>query len=110
MFPLSISLYLFVTCFMLAYSKEVDTGNNCVFSRVLSSYEIVISICALLYDLNGAAVKTQMRSMSSNKTRSIISVCCNNYILNRHAHLSIYLVISKRSVLLRFQYISHLHE
>ena len=48
---INISLSLF-TCFMPAYSKEVDTGKNCTHLRVLSLYETVISICALLYDPN----------------------------------------------------------
>ena len=52
---INISLSLF-TCFMPAYSKEVDTGKNCMYLRVLSLYEIVISICALLYDPNGVHV------------------------------------------------------
>ena len=38
------------TCFMPAYSKKMDMGKNCMYSRVLSLYKIVISICALLYD------------------------------------------------------------
>ena len=90
------------TCFMLAFSKEVDTRNDCMYSRVLSSYAIMISICTVLYDLNRVAIMTQMGPT--------ISVCCNNCIPNRHAHISIYLVISRQSILLRFQYISHIHE
>ena len=31
------------TYVMAAYSKEVDTGKNCMYSRVLSLYETVIS-------------------------------------------------------------------
>ena len=34
-------------------SKEVDTGNNYMYPRVLSLYEIVISIYIVLYDPNG---------------------------------------------------------
>ena len=48
---INIILSLF-TCFMLAYSKEVDTRKNCMYPRVLSLYETVISICILLYDPN----------------------------------------------------------
>ena len=70
--------------------------------RVLSLYATVISICIVLYDLNGVTVMTQ--------TGPTISVCCCNRIPNKHVHLSIYLVISRQSVLLRFQYISHIHE
>ena len=54
---INIALSLF-TCFMPAYSKEVDMRNNCVYQRVLSLYEIMISISALLYDPNMAAVMT----------------------------------------------------
>ena len=54
---INIALSLF-TCFMFAYSKEVDTGNKCIYPRVLSLYKLVISICALLYDPNEAAVMT----------------------------------------------------
>ena len=50
---INIALSLF-TCFMLAYSKEVDTGMNCMYLRLLSLYKTVISICALLYDPNRA--------------------------------------------------------
>ena len=32
-------------CFMFAYALEVDTGKNCMYPKVLSLYEIVISIC-----------------------------------------------------------------
>ena len=52
---INITLSLF-TCFMLAYSKEVDKGKNCMYPRVLSLYETMISICALLYDPNGVHV------------------------------------------------------
>ena len=52
---INITLSLF-TCFMPAYSKEVDKGKNCMYPRVLSLYEIVISIHALLYDPNGVHV------------------------------------------------------
>ena len=98
---INIALSLF-TCFMPAYSQEVDTGKNCMYSRVLSLYETMISIYALLYSSNGAAVITQTGSLSSTQTGLTISVCCSNCILNRHAHLSIYLVISRQSVLLHF--------
>ena len=47
------------TCVMPAFSKEVDTGKDCMYSRVLSLYETVISICTVLYDPNGVAVMTQ---------------------------------------------------
>ena len=67
---INIALCLF-TCFMPAYSKEVNTGKNCMYSRVLSLYETVISICTLLYNPNGAAVMTQMGSMSSTQTRPL---------------------------------------
>ena len=49
---INITLSIF-TCFMPAYSKKVDTGKNCMYPRVLSLYETVISICALLYETNG---------------------------------------------------------
>ena len=52
---INIALSLF-TCFMSTYSKEVDTENNCLYLRVLSLDETVISICALLYDPNGVHV------------------------------------------------------
>ena len=90
------------TCVMPAFSKEVDTGKDCMYSRVLSLYETVISICTVLYDLNGVTIMTE--------TEPTISVCYNNCIPNRHAYLSVYLVISRQSVLLRLQYISHIHE
>ena len=106
---INIALSLF-TCFMPAYSKEVDTGNNCAYPRVLSLYETVISIWALLYEQNGAVVMTQTGSMSSTQTWPTIFVFCSNYIPNRQAHLSMYLVIRRQSVLLRFQYIFHIHE
>ena len=52
---INIALSLF-TCFMPAYSKEVDTGKNYMYLRVLSLYETVISICVLLHDPNGVHV------------------------------------------------------
>ena len=90
------------TCVMSTFSKEVDTGNDCMYPRVLSLHATMISICTILYDPNEVTVMTQ--------TGPTISVCYNNCIPNRHVHLSIYLVISRQSVLLRFQYISHIHE
>ena len=90
------------TCVMPAFFKEVDMGKDCMYLRVLSLYATMISIYTVLYDLNGVTVMTQ-----SGPT---ISVCCSNCIPNKHVHLSIYLFISKQSILLRFQYISHIHE
>ena len=48
------------TCVMLAFMKEVDMGNDCMYLRVLSLYTIVIYICIVLYDPNEVAVMTQM--------------------------------------------------
>ena len=90
------------TCVMPAFSKEVDAGNDYMYLRVLSLYVTVIFICNVLYDPNGVAVMAQ--------TGPTMFVCYNNYIPNRYAHLSIYLVISRQSILIRFQYISHIHE
>ena len=84
---INITLSLF-TCVMPAYSKELDTGNDCMYPRVLSFYATVISICTVLYDPNEVAVMTQ--------TGPTISVCYSNCIPNRHVHLSIYLVISRQ--------------
>ena len=90
------------TCVMPAFSKEVDTGKDCMYPRVLSLYATVISICTILYDPNGVTVMTQ--------TRPTISVCYNNCIPKSNVHLSIYLVINKQLVLLCFQYIFQIHE
>ena len=35
----------FILCFMPANTLEVDTGKNCMYLKVLSLYETVISIC-----------------------------------------------------------------
>ena len=32
-------------CFMSAYTLEVDMGKNCMYPKVLSLYETMISIC-----------------------------------------------------------------
>ena len=37
--------YHLLLCFMPAYALEKDTGNNCMYPKVLLLYEIVISIC-----------------------------------------------------------------
>ena len=58
------------TCVMPAFSKEVDTGKDCMYPKILSLYAIMISICIVLYDPNGVAVMTQ--------TGSTIFVCCSN--------------------------------
>ena len=47
---LLISCHIFYTChfllgFMSANTLEVDMGNNCMYPKVLSLYETVISIC-----------------------------------------------------------------
>ena len=52
---INIILSLF-TCSMPGYSNEVDTGKNCMYPRVLSLYETVISIYVLLYDPNMASI------------------------------------------------------
>ena len=98
---INIALSLFI-CFMLAYSKEVDTGKNCVPESTIIVRDSDLYMYCVLYDPNGVAVMTQ--------TRLTIFVCCSNCIPNRHAHLSIYLVITRQLVLLHFQYISHIHE
>ena len=48
-----ISSSLFI-CVMPTFSKEVDTGKDCIYPRVISLYVTVISICTVLYDPNGA--------------------------------------------------------
>ena len=41
-----ICVYLsFALCFMPALTLEVDTGKNCMYPKVLSLYETVISFC-----------------------------------------------------------------
>ena len=35
----------FILCFMPVNTLEVDTGKNCMYPKVLSLYETVISIC-----------------------------------------------------------------
>ena len=47
---LLISCHIFYTChflfgFMSANTLEADTGNNCMYPKVLSLYETEISIC-----------------------------------------------------------------
>ena len=47
---LLISCHIFYTChfllgFMSANTLEADTGNNCMYPKVLSLHETVISIC-----------------------------------------------------------------
>ena len=44
---------------MLVYSKEVITGKNCMYLRVVSLYETMISIYIVLNDQNGAVVMTK---------------------------------------------------
>ena len=38
-------LHILVIFFLSAITLEADTGNNCMYSKVLSLYETVISIC-----------------------------------------------------------------
>ena len=58
-YHISSSLFTYV---MLAFSKEVDTKNDCVYPRVLSLYATMISICTVLYNPIGVAVMTQKGS------------------------------------------------
>ena len=46
------------TCVISTFFKEVNTGKDCMYPRVLSLYATVISICNVLYDPNGVAVMT----------------------------------------------------
>ena len=87
-------LIISFTCVMPAFFKEVDIGKDCIYPMTLSLYATVISIYTVLYDPNEVAVMTQKGPT--------ISICYSNCIHNRHVHLSIYLVISKQLVLLRF--------
>ena len=57
-----ISSSLFI-CVMPTFSKEVDTGKDCMYPRVISLYVTVISICIVLCDPNGVAVMTQTGHM-----------------------------------------------
>ena len=58
----------FLLCFMLANTLEADTINNCMYQKVLSLYETVISICiypkvSSLYEtVTYACIMTQTRS------------------------------------------------
>ena len=50
---LLISCHIFYTChfllgFMSSITLEASTGNNCMYPKVLSLYETVISICMYL--------------------------------------------------------------
>ena len=54
----------FFTCVILVFSKEVDTENDCMYSKVLSLYATVISICTVLYNPNGIMVMTQTGPIS----------------------------------------------
>ena len=58
------------TCVMPTFSKEVDTGKDCMYPMVLSQYATVISIYIVLYNPKGVAIMTQ--------TGPTISVCCSN--------------------------------
>ena len=53
---LFISFYMFHSCLFKKKKKKMDTGQNCMYLKVLSLYETMISICALLYDPNGVHV------------------------------------------------------
>ena len=48
---INIPLSIF-TCFMSSIPKKMDTKNNYIYPKVVSLYETMISICALLYDSN----------------------------------------------------------
>ena len=94
--------YIYDSCLINPYLFIFFFFNMChafIFQR--SGYE------KGLYVLEGTIT---VRDNVLYKMGLTISVCCNNCIPNRHAHLSIYLVISRQSVSLRFQYISHIHE
>ena len=54
--------YLFLHFSCLHILKKMNTEKNCMYPRVLSLYETVISICALLYDPNGVHVINQNRA------------------------------------------------
>ena len=66
---LCFSYHVFYTChfllgFMSANTLEADTGNNCMYPKVLSLYETVISICiypkvSSLYEIVTSICMTQ---------------------------------------------------
>ena len=90
---------------MYANTLEVDTGNNCMYPKVLSLYEIVISICiypkvSSLYETVTNACNDPNGIYVIDSNRASISVNCMLQQLcpYRHAYLSFYQVLSRQSV------------
>ena len=113
-------LYLYFSfsfMFIPANTLAADTGNNCMYPKVFSLYEIVISICiypkvSSLYETVTYACNDPNGIYVIDPNGTSISVNCMLQQLcpYRHAYLSLYQVLSRQSILLHFLYISHLHE
>ena len=104
----------FLLGFMSANTLEADIENNCMYPKVLSLYEIVISICiypnvSSLYETVTYAMYyvTQMGPYNDpneiyviDPNGASISVNCMLQQLcpYRHAYLSIYQVLSRQSM------------
>ena len=108
-------------------------GNNCMYPKVLSLYETVISIylypkVSSLYEtvtyamcypypkvlslcFQGHLIQTGSMSSTQTGPRYLSMYMLQQlYLPYRHAYLSLYQVPSRQSVLLHFLYISHKHE
>ena len=104
----------FLLGFMSANTLEADTGNNCMYPKVLSLYETMISICiypkvSSLYETVTYAMYYVTQTRPYNDPNGIyvidpngasISVNCMLQQLcpYRHAYLSLYQVISRQSM------------
>ena len=104
----------FLLGFMFSNTLEADTGNNCMYQKVLSLYETVISICiyskiSSLYETVTYAMYYVTQTGPYNDPNGIyvidpngasISVNCMLQQLcpYRHAYLSLYQVLSRQSM------------
>ena len=93
--------YHFLLCFMSAKTLETDTRNNCMYPKVLSLYEIVISIC--MYPKRGRYNNPNgIYVIDPNEVSISVNCMLQQLYPYRHTYLSNYPIISRQSVLLCF--------
>ena len=104
----------FLLGFMSANTLEADTENNCIYPKILSLYEIVISICiypkvSSLYETVTYAMYYVTQTGPYNDPNGIYIIDLNGVSISvncmlqqlypyRHAYLSLYQVLSRQSM------------
>ena len=95
----------FISSYVIsAYSKEVNTGKNCMYPKVLSLYETVIYklYCIVLPKRGHCNDPNRIHVIDPNGATLSVNCILQHCYPYRHAYLSNNPIISRQSVLLCF--------